>query len=253
MTNIILSGCCGKMGRVIANLAKDNDDINILYGVDPSCGEMDFDVYKSIDDCNKKADVIIDFSHPSAFDSLVSYCKRTGTPIVMCTTGLSKEQIEVLKALSTEVAVFYSANMSLGVNILIKLAQKAAKALYGNFDIEIVERHHNQKLDAPSGTALAIADAIDAALDDDMHYQYDRHARRAKRPKAEIGIHAVRGGSITGDHEVIFAGPSEVIEISHHAAGKEIFAAGSLRGAQFLKGKPAGMYSMDDMVGNIIG
>ncbi len=249
MTKIILSGCNGKMGQVITALAGDTAEI--VCGIDITEPKNLYPVYSNPFDFTGDADVIVDFSHPSVFDSLTQFAYERKLPLVMCTTGLSSSQLGALRGLSEEIPVFFSANMSLGVNLLIELAQKAAKLLYGNFDIEIVERHHNQKIDAPSGTALAIADALSDSIPDEAEYVYDRHAQRRKRGTREIGIHAVRGGNIVGDHEVIFAGKDEVIELRHHAASKEIFAVGALRAAAFMKGKPAGMYTMKDLVSEI--
>ncbi len=248
MTRIILSGCNGKMGQVITAIAGEKDDVEIVCGTDLTEGNNSYPVYANPYAYTGEADVIIDFSHPSAFDNLTKYAAEKKIPLVMCTTGLSSEQRNKLTDLAKEIPVFFSANMSLGVNLLIELAQKAAAMLYGNFDIEIVERHHNQKIDAPSGTALAIADAINETIPDEAEYMYDRHAQRKKRGAKEIGIHAVRGGNIVGDHQVIFAGKDEIIELSHHAASKEIFAVGAIKAAVFMKNKPAGMYSMKELV-----
>lgn len=250
MIKVILSGCGGQMGKVIAALAKEYVNLKIVCGVDIGAPECDFEVYKNINEYHGKADVIIDFSHPDAFESLEKYCLETKTALIMCTTGLSKSQHEKLKAMSETVPVFFSANMSIGVNLLIELVKKATKTLYGDFDIEIVEKHHNKKIDAPSGTALAIADAINSVVDETAEYTYDRHSQRRKRRKNEIGIHAVRGGNIVGDHSVIFAGMDEIIEINHHASSKEIFARGALSAAEFMYEKTPGMYNMTDMVGN---
>ena len=248
MTRIILSGAGGKMGKVICALASETDDVEIVCGFDISKFESSFPIYENPFDFTGDADVIIDFSHPSAFEGLVKYAYERKLPLIMCTTGLSGAQKAALSELSAEIPVFFSANMSLGVNLLTTLARKAASVLYGNFDIEIVERHHNRKIDAPSGTALAIADAINDVIPDEAEYVYDRHAQRRRRSRQEIGIHAVRGGNIVGDHTVIFAGKDEVIELSHHAASKEIFAAGALRAAVFMHNKPAGMYDMDMLI-----
>ena len=249
MTNIILSGCNGKMGQVISRLVADRDDVNIIFGVDinteSKCG---YEVYPNFDNAPAGADAVIDFSHPACFDGIVNYCRNTGTPLVMATTGLSDEQRAELNKLSEEIAVFFSANMSLGVNLLVSLVKKAALILEDSFDIEIIEKHHNQKIDAPSGTALMIADEIADTLSENPEYVYDRHSVRKKRSKNEIGIHAVRGGTIVGEHDVIFAGNDEIIEINHKAMSKEIFAVGSIKAAQFIKGKTAGMYSMKDVV-----
>ena len=191
---------------------------------------------------------MIDFSHPALFDGMVAYALATKTPLVIATTGLSPEQKQKMVDVSKEIAIFHSANRSLGVNLLIDLVKQAAKVLYGNFDIEIIEKHHNQKIDAPSGTALMIADEISDSLTDSMQYVYDRHSVRKKREKTEIGIHAVRGGTIVGEHEVLFAGKDEMISVTHTATSKEIFATGSIRAARFLAGKENGYYSMRDII-----
>lgn len=249
MINIILSGCNGKMGQVISRLVSEREDINIAFGVDINTEEKSgYKVYPSFDDVPEDGDVIIDFSHPACFDGIINYCRKTKMPLVMATTGLSDEQRTALVDLSKESAVFFSANMSLGVNLLVSLVRKAAALLEDSFDIEIIEKHHNQKIDAPSGTALMIADEIADSLNNAPEYVYDRHCVRKKRSKNEIGIHAVRGGTIVGEHDVIFAGNDEIIEINHKAMSKEIFAVGSLKAAQFIKGKTAGMYSMKDVV-----
>lgn len=250
MTNIIMHGCNGKMGQVISGLVAENDETSMVAGMDPFAGlKNDYPVFTSPDACDIKADVIIDFSTASAVDAVLDYAVATQTPIVVCTTGLSEEQIAYLKDASTKVAVLFSANMSLGVNLLISLAQKATAILTdANFDIEIVEKHHNQKLDAPSGTALAIADGINEVLDNSYAYKYDRSQERVKRAKKEIGLHAVRGGTIVGEHDIIFAGEDEIIELNHKAMSKRIFAVGAVNAAKFLKGKPAGLYSMADLM-----
>ena len=249
MTKVILSGCNGKMGQVISRLVETDESVSIVCGLDINTAEKNG--YPVVDNLSKfegKADVIIDFSHPDTLDKLLPYCESTGTALVMATTGLSEGQIERLGKLSEKVAVFRSANMSIGINLLMSLVKKAAQTLEGDFDIEIVEKHHNQKIDAPSGTALMIADGISEALTTKPGYVYDRHAVRKKRSADEIGIHAVRGGTIVGEHEVIFAGNDEIIEIKHTAMSKEIFAVGSIRAAKFISGKNPGMYSMQDMM-----
>lgn len=237
------------MGQAVARLVAETEDIQIVCGIDLiDQGLYEFPIYSLPPAFTGKADVIVDFSHPSAFDKLTDFAKERKIPLVMATTGLDDSQKEKLQRLSQEIPVFFSANMSIGVNLLIDLVKKAAKVLYGNFDIEIIERHHNQKVDAPSGTALAIADAVNEVLGDQMEYVYDRHCVRKKRGKQEIGIHAVRGGTIVGQHNVVFAGTDEVIELSHTATSKEVFAVGSIRAARFLQGKTEGMYSMTDLV-----
>ncbi|MDY6314273.1 MAG: 4-hydroxy-tetrahydrodipicolinate reductase [Clostridia bacterium] len=247
MTSIILSGACGHMGRVIADTVRTKEGFEIVCGFDIKQDVASpFPVYSSPKEFSGRADVIIDFSHPSAFEGVLDYAVNTKTPVVFATTGLSEEQKNKMKAASEKTAVFYSANMSLGISVITALAKRAAEILGDNFDIEIIEKHHHRKLDAPSGTALAIADELNEK--DDFEYVYDRHSVRKARSPKEIGIHSVRGGTIVGEHTVLFAGNDEVIEIKHSAASREIFATGAIAAAGFLKGKPAGMYSMKDIV-----
>ncbi len=249
MTRIIMNGCNGKMGQVISRLVAEDSNAEIVCGVDINTEiNNSYPVVKSIEEFFGEADVVIDFSHPSCLGSILNYCKRTKTPVILATTGYSAEDKETFIEAAKEIPVFFSANMSLGINLLISLAKQAAKLLEGNFDIEIVERHHNKKIDAPSGTALAIADAIDETLSYPSEYVFDRHSVRRKRKTTEIGISAVRGGTIVGDHEIIFAGNDEVIELSHHAASKEVFAVGAIKAAKFMKNKPAGLYDMNMLV-----
>lgn len=253
MIKIIMNGCNGKMGQVISGLVDEDVEAEIVCGVDINTEIKNaYPVVKSIEEFDGAADVVIDFSHPSCLTSVLNYCKKTNTPVILATTGYSAEQKEEFMAASEFIPIFFSANMSLGINLLISLAKKAAKLLEGNFDIEIVERHHNKKIDAPSGTALAIADAIDETLSYPAEYVFDRHSVRRKRRNTEIGISSVRGGTIVGDHEIIFAGNDEVIELSHHAASKEIFAVGAIKAAKFIKGKEPGMYDMNMLVGDMI-
>ncbi|MBQ4160012.1 MAG: 4-hydroxy-tetrahydrodipicolinate reductase [Clostridia bacterium] len=252
MTRIMLSGCNGKMGRVIDRLVAERDDVKIVCGVDINdVQNSDYPVFTSPKKCTCECDVIIDFSHPNSLEGILNYATENQVAAVICTTGLTQAQKESMTEASKVTPIFFSANMSLGVNLLIDLAKRAAKLLEGSFDIEIVEKHHNQKIDAPSGTALAIADAIGDVLEQKPVYTYDRHSVRKKRGKDEIGIHAVRGGTIVGEHEIIFAGADEVIELKHHAASKEIFAVGAVKAAIFLKDKAPGMYSMTDLVAEI--
>lgn len=252
MTKIILNGCNGKMGQVITRLAAEDTECEITAGFDINDNiENTYPVYTNPMDFTGEADVVIDFSHPSSLTGILNFCKSKKLPVIICTTGLSSEQKAEFTEASKEIPVFFSANMSLGINLLIALAKKATSILEGNFDIEIVERHHNQKIDAPSGTALAIADAIDETLSYPAEYVYDRHSVRRKRKKTEIGLHAVRGGTIVGDHEIIFAGNDEVIELKHSAHSKEVFAVGAIKAAKFITGKSAGMYSMSDLMSNI--
>lgn len=250
MVGVILHGCNGRMGQMLSELISKDEEMTVVAGIEPS-GEAknDYPVYKSFDELKETADVIIDFSTASAIDSLLDYCEKTHTPLVLCSTGLSEAQLDRVERLAKVSAVLVSANMSLGINMLLKLLKNVTKTLYGNgFDIEIVEKHHNQKLDAPSGTALALADVMKDELDD-ISYNLDRSKVRKKRERNEIGISAVRGGTIVGEHEVIFAGTDEVIEIKHTAYSRAIFAKGAMSAAKFLKGKNTGKYSMSDVIG----
>lgn len=252
MINVILNGCNGKMGKVLSSLINEDENMRIVAGFDINPAASDgYPVYTDIFSCKEKADVIIDFSHPSAVDNLLKYAENTKTPIVVATTGLSDDQKTNLIKASGIIPVFFSANMSLGINLLINLAKKAASLLEENFDIEIIEKHHNLKIDAPSGTALAIADEISDVLSTPPQYVYDRHSKRTKRTKTEIGLHAVRGGTIVGEHEVIFAGHNEVISLSHSAQSKEVFAVGAIRAAKFIANKNPGYYSMKELVEEI--
>lgn len=253
MVRMIMHGCNGAMGQVITGLVRDMDDIEIVAGIDLSDKGLNaYPVFSSLDACTVEADVIVDFASAKAVDGLLDYCGRTKTPVVLCTTGLTQEQLAKAAKVGETTAVLRSANMSLGVNTLLKLVQDAAKVLAGaGFDIEIVEKHHNQKVDAPSGTALALADSINEAMDHSYHYKYDRTAKREKRDSREIGIQAVRGGSIVGEHDVIFAGKDEVVTFSHTAYSKAIFAKGAVEAARFLAGKGAGMYDMADVIASV--
>ncbi len=250
MTKIIMCGCNGHMGQVITNLCKEDDSVEIVAGIDVYDGiKNDYPVFTTVDACDVKADVIIDFSNVSVIDGLLAYSADKKIPVVLCTTGLSEDQLQLVEETSKQVAVLKSANMSLGINTLLKLLQTAAQVLApAGFDMEIVEKHHNQKLDAPSGTALALADSMRDALEDDYTYKYDRSQERKKRDKYEIGIQAVRGGNIVGEHEVIFAGTDEVITFTHQATSKAVFGKGAVEAAKFLAGKPAGLYDMGDVI-----
>ncbi len=248
MIKLLLSGCNGKMGQVISRICADDPLIKVEAGCDIFDKKLlDYPVYKSFNLIEGQFDVAVDFSNPSALEGLLEYCTKTNTPVVVATTGLTDKHKEALKKASASTGVFYSANMSLGVNLLISMVRKAAAVLEGNYDVEIIEKHHNQKIDAPSGTALAIADAINESVMTPMNYIYDRHSVRKKRDKFEIGIHAMRGGTIVGEHSVIFAGLDEVIELKHQATSKEIFATGAIKAAKFMAGKPAGLYNMQDI------
>ncbi len=250
MTRVIMCGCNGKMGRVISQLIKEDASATMVAGIDISGAQLeDYPVYKNIADCKVEADVLIDFSSPVVLDEILAAGVERNLPLVLCTTGYSEAEVAKINEASEKVAVLRSANMSLGINLLMELVQAAAKVLTAaDFDIELVEKHHNQKVDAPSGTALALADAINEALNNEYDYKYDRSGERVKRDKKEIGISAVRGGSIVGEHEVIFAGTDEVIEFKHTAYSKAIFGKGAVAAAKFLHGKNAGMYSMKDVV-----
>jgi 4-hydroxy-tetrahydrodipicolinate reductase len=250
MTKVIMNGCNGKMGQCITGICREDKDVTIVAGIDVYDGiKNDYPVFPSVEACDVKADVIIDFSNANAVDALLDYCVKTQTPVVLCTTGLSEEQLAKVEETSRQVAVLKSANMSLGINTLMELLKKAAQVFApAGFDMEIVEKHHNQKLDAPSGTALALADSMNEALEDDYNYVYDRSTERRKRDRYEIGISSVRGGNIVGEHEVIFAGQDEVIEFKHTAYSKAVFAKGAVEAAKFLAGRPAGRYDMADVI-----
>lgn len=245
-----MCGCNGKMGRVISGLVKADGNAEIVAGVDISGECLDeYPVFRSVAECNVPVDVVIDFSSPAVLPELLEAGVKRHLPLVLCTTGYSEEELLQIAEASKQTAILRSANMSLGINLLMDLVSSAAKVLAAaDFDIELIEKHHNQKVDAPSGTALALADAINAALDKEYAYCYDRSKDRAKREKKEIGISAVRGGTIVGEHEVIFAGTDEVIEFKHTAYSKAIFGKGAVAAAKFLHGKGAGMYSMKDVI-----
>lgn len=251
MTNVIMHGCNGKMGQMIAGLIADDPEITILAGVDAfDEGKNPFPVFKNIGECTVKADAIIDFSVAAAVDGLLDYCVKEQVPCVLCTTGLTEEQLQKVKDASKKVAILKSANMSLGINMLLKLLKEAAATLVpAGFDIEIVEKHHKLKVDAPSGTALALGDSINEVLNNEYEYVYDRSLRREKRPVKEIGYSAVRGGTIVGEHDVIFAGADEVVTFSHTAYSKAVFGKGAIQASKFLKGKQAGLYDMSDVIG----
>lgn len=236
---IILCGSNGKMGKVVCQIVDDSEKNEIVAKVD---------VNTKFDEITNSADVIIDFSNPSSLSDLLEYAKEKNLPVVLATTGYTKEQNEEIIEAAKQIPIFKSANMSIGINLIINLARKAANILKDDFDIEIVEAHHNQKLDAPSGTAILIADNINAELSDKMNYEYDRHDKYQKRDKNEIGIHSVRGGTIVGEHEVIFAGPDEIVKIGHSARSREIFANGAIKAAEFLLDKKNGLYDMTNLL-----
>lgn len=250
MTNILLHGCNGRLGQAIIRIIKDHPNLNLVAGVDPNLSIPNpFPVFDNINACTITADVIIDFSTASAVRPLLEYAIAKKVAVVVCTTGLSTEDVDFLHEASKYIPIFFSANMSLGVNLLMTLAKRATEVLSDSgFDIEIIEKHHNQKVDAPSGTALAIADAITNTLDERYALRYDRSQVREKRPKNEIGIHAIRGGTIVGEHDIMFAGNDEVITLSHSASSKEVFAVGALKAANFINGKMPGLYNMEHLL-----
>ena len=250
MTRIIMCGCLGAMGRMITSLAAEDPEVEIVAGVDIRADrDVKYPIFASIMDCEIEADVVIDFSRPESLADILNYCEERQVGAVLCTTGYTDEQIADIEETSKRAPILRSANMSLGINVLMKLLQDATK-VFGSegFDIEIVEKHHNQKVDAPSGTALALADAVNEAAGSAYHYVYDRSDKRAKRDAKEIGISAVRGGTIVGDHDVIFAGSDEVITFSHRAYSKAVFGKGALSAAKFMKGKAPGRYDMSDVI-----
>ncbi|MBO4374237.1 MAG: 4-hydroxy-tetrahydrodipicolinate reductase [Lachnospiraceae bacterium] len=251
MTDIILSGCNGHMGQNVSAVADEQADVRIVAGIDVNTDNKNgYPVFSSIHDCDIKADVIIDFSSPAVLDDILAFGKEKRIPLVLCTTGYDKDQIGKIEEASKETAILRSANMSIGINILSAILKETAEKLIGaGFDCEIVEKHHRRKKDAPSGTALLLADAVNEGLEKKLDYVYDRSERDEKRPDNEIGISAVRGGTIPGDHDVIFAGTDEVITFSHRAYSRAVFAKGAVTAASFLKDKPAGMYSMKDVLG----
>ena len=248
MIKVLLSGCCGKMGKAVANLSLENKDIEIIGGVDLIDDKSDFPIFTSFNSVTVSPDVIIDFSNVTVLDGLLECCLSKKTPVVIATTGYNAEQIEKIKKASKIIPVFFSANMSLGISLISTLAKKAASILGSDFDIEIVEKHHNRKLDAPSGTAIMLANAVNSVFEDTYTYEYDRHSKRCTRPKNEIGIHSVRGGTIVGEHEIIFAGQEEIITISHSAQSKGVFASGALAAARFIANASPGLYDMNNII-----
>lgn len=248
MIKVIICGASGKMGGFVADACKSDGDIQVVAGVDKINLGQNFPIFGDFKSINTDADVIIDFSNPILLDSILEYAIKTNTAVVLATTGYSDSQIEQIKEASKKIPVFFSFNMSLGVNLICSLAKKAAAVLGDGFDIEIVEKHHNQKIDAPSGTAIMLANAVNSCFGGEKVYEYDRHSKRQKRSPKEIGIHSVRGGTIVGEHDVIFAGHDETVTISHSAQSKEVFAVGSVKAAKFLAEKPAGLYDMNSII-----
>ncbi len=254
MIKILFCGASGRMGRATYDLTKDSSRYSIVCGVDVTpAPDLPFPIYPKIGDNEELPDVIVDFSHHALLPSILDYALEKKIPVVICTTGHNEEENALMKQASEKIPVFFSRNMSIGINLLIDLAKKAAALLGEDFNIEIVEAHHNQKLDAPSGTALMIADGIADVTPYDAEYVYDRHSVRGKRDPKEIGIHAIRAGTIVGEHSVIFGGPNEVITLSHSALSRSVFANGALRAAEYVIGKPAGMYDMGDVIRQVEG
>lgn len=253
MTRIIMHGCNGAMGQMIAGLVADDENAKIVAGVDINT-EMknDFPVFANIRDCDVEADAVIDFSHISCVENLLDWCAEKKMPVVLCTTGMTDEMLAKVEEVSKKTAVLKSANMSLGINMLLKILKEATAVLSpAGFDIEIVEKHHRRKLDAPSGTALALADSINEELNNEYEYVFDRSTRREKRPKKEIGVSAVRGGTIVGEHDVIFAGEDEVITFSHTAYSRAVFGKGAIQAAKFLNGREPGLYNMSHVIDGV--
>jgi len=250
MLKVIISGCNGKMGHVLAQMIEKQNDMEVVAGIDPNTDaySQPFPVYPSPSSCKSKADVLIDFSHYSALPGILNFCIKQKTPLVIATTGLSIEDMQKIKEASDIIPIFQSANMSVGINVMVELAQKAAQAFGDRFDIEIIEKHHNQKLDSPSGTAYMIANTINKVFDDQKEYIYGRHGKSDKRKINEIGIHAIRGGTIVGEHTVIFAGEDEILEIKHTALSKNIFALGAIEAAKFIVNREKGLYNMNDLL-----
>lgn len=249
MTKIVICGANGKMGHTVAACIQERNDCTVIGGIDSYTVQYaDFPIVEKPAVLIEVPDVIIDFSNPSSLNALLEYALVNNVALVLATTGYSEEQISQIQNAAQQIPVFFTFNMSLGINLLVELAKKAASVLGDQFDIEIVEKHHNQKIDAPSGTAIMIANAINETLDNEYHYVYDRHARRMKRDAKEIGMHSIRGGTIVGEHDIIFAGNDEVITLSHNAASKTVFAVGAVNAAVYLSGKPAGLYDMKQLV-----
>jgi len=253
--NIIVVGCFGRLGSVICNMA--GQGTQVVAGVDiiTPGDALPYPIYTDINACEQPADVVVVCVPPHAAASVLAateYCETRQIPMVLCTTGLDAATMEAVKKTTQRNAVMISANMALGINLLANLLNKAAKLLYdANFDIEIIERHHNQKLDAPSGTAYLLADAANDALGGNMRYTLDRSSNQHKRERDEIGLHALRGGTITGEHSVVFAGLDEVVELKHIAQSRDVFAVGALKAVLYMKGQPAGLYTMQDMINKI--
>ena len=245
---VIINGYSGTMGQVLTKCVADDEELELVAGISPKHHDVDgFNTYSSFADVKEDSDVVIDFSNPLALDGILEYCLKTKTPVVLATTGYNDEEMEKIHEAAKQIPVFLSFNMSLGVNILLKLVKEAAKNL-ANFDIEIIEKHHNKKVDSPSGTAVMIANAV-KEIREQSEFIYGRHCRTGKRQQNEVGIHAVRGGTIVGEHSAIFAGNDEILEINHSARSKNVFAEGAIAAAKYLVNQESGFYNMDDMLG----
>ncbi len=248
MINVILCGAGGKMGGFVAEACSKDNEMQIVAGIDKVNNGQSFPIFDNFSKITSKTDVIIDFSHPILLDSILEYAINTNTAVVLATTGYSEAQINKIKDASNKIPVFFTFNMSLGVNLICSLAKKAAEILGNDFDVEIIEKHHNLKIDAPSGTAIMLANAVNSSFNGEKVYEYDRHSKRQKRLNKEIGIHSIRGGTIVGEHDVIFAGHDETITISHSAQSKEVFAVGSVKAAKFISNKNSGLYDMNSIM-----
>lgn len=249
MIKIIMNGCCGKMGKVISTIVNDYPNLTISAGIDKIQPKYDtnYPVYNSINDCTVSSDVVLDFSRPDSLDDLLNFCKKNNLPLVLCTTGYNEDQIAKIEDFSKSIPVFRSANMSIGINVINNILKQVSTLLYNDFDIEIIEKHHNQKVDSPSGTALLLANTIKSSLKEDTSFVYGRKGNK-KREHDDIGIHAIRGGNIIGEHEIIFAGHGETITLKHHAISRDVFAIGALKACEFMYNKEKGLYSMDDII-----
>ncbi|AYD39766.1 4-hydroxy-tetrahydrodipicolinate reductase [Clostridium fermenticellae] len=247
MINILLNGCNGKMGKVVSNCITNFPQLTIAAGIDKNAQESTYPVFSNISDCTINSDIILDFSRPDSLDSLLNYSIDKKIPIIFCTTGYTDEQIAKIKKASDKIAVFHSANMSIGINVVNNILKNISRFLYNNFDVEVIEKHHNQKVDSPSGTAILLADTIKDSIPEETTYVHGRNGI-AKRKHQEIGIHSIRGGSIVGEHDILFAGQGETIELKHTALSREVFAIGALKACEFMSGKHNGLYSMDDII-----
>lgn len=254
MINALICGICGKMGENLLNLLENDGEMAVACGVDVRGNGASSSglppIYTAFNGVKEKVDVIIDFSSPAVLKDELLWAEKAGCPVVLATTGYSEADLLLIEAAAKKIAVFKTGNFSLGINLLVKLVKKAAQTLGEGFDIEIIEKHHNQKVDAPSGTALMLADSVNEAYPGGKEYLYGRSGAVGKRGK-EIGLHAVRGGTIVGEHEVMFAGEDEIITLSHSARSKRVFAVGAIRAAKWLIGKPAGKYDMNDVLENL--